>query len=69
MDKIMNEKHTPISGIRDDIPVEVDMVLDKALAKNPDALVSRTAPCWPGADAGADDPPGRLRRAAACVDG
>ena len=36
MDKIMNEKHKPISSVRDDIPVEVDMVLDKALAKNPD---------------------------------
>jgi len=36
MDKIMNEKHKPISSVRDDIPVEVDMVLDKVLAKNPD---------------------------------
>lgn len=36
MDKIMNEKHRPISSVRDDIPVEVDMVLDKVLAKNPD---------------------------------
>jgi serine/threonine-protein kinase len=36
MDKIMNEKHHPISSVRDDIPVEVDMVLDKVLAKNPD---------------------------------
>jgi CHASE2 domain-containing sensor protein/tRNA A-37 threonylcarbamoyl transferase component Bud32 len=36
MDKIMNEKHPPVSGIRDDIPVEVDMVLDRALAKDPD---------------------------------
>ncbi len=36
MDKIMNERQKPISSIRDDIPVEVDMVLDKALAKNPD---------------------------------
>ena len=36
MDKIMNEKQKPISSIRDDIPVEVDMVLDQALAKNPD---------------------------------
>jgi len=36
MDKIMNEKHAPVSGIRDDIPVEVDMVLDKVLAKDPD---------------------------------
>jgi len=36
MDKIMNEKHTPVSSIRDDIPVEVDMVLDRALAKDPE---------------------------------
>ncbi len=36
MDKIMNEKQKPVSSVRDDIPVEVDMVLDKALAKNPE---------------------------------
>jgi len=36
MDKIMNDKQKPVSSIRDDIPVEVDMVLDTALAKNPD---------------------------------
>jgi len=36
MDKIMNEKHPRVSEIRDDIPVEVDMVLDRALAKDPD---------------------------------
>lgn len=36
MDKIMNDKHKPISSSREDIPIEVDMVLDRALAKDPD---------------------------------
>ena len=36
MDKIMNDKHTPISAIRDDIPLCVDEVLDRVLAKDPD---------------------------------
>ncbi len=36
MDKIMHDKHKPISSSREDIPIEVDMVLDRALAKDPD---------------------------------
>jgi len=36
MDKIMNEHHTPVSSIRDDLPPEIDAVLDKILAKKPE---------------------------------
>jgi serine/threonine-protein kinase len=36
MDKIVNEKHRAVSSLRDDIPLSVDVVLDQALAKNPD---------------------------------
>lgn len=36
MDKIINDKHKPVSSIRDDVPLCVDVVLDQALAKNPD---------------------------------
>lgn len=36
MDKILNEKHKPVSGFRDDVPLCVDVVLDQALAKNAD---------------------------------
>ena len=36
MDKIMNDKHNPVSSLRDDIPLEVDVVLDKMLAKKPE---------------------------------
>ena len=36
MDKIMNEQHTPVSSIRDDLPPEIDAVLNKILAKKPE---------------------------------
>jgi CHASE2 domain-containing sensor protein/tRNA A-37 threonylcarbamoyl transferase component Bud32 len=36
MDKIMNDKHNPVSSLRDDIPVDVDLVLDQVLAKQPE---------------------------------
>jgi CHASE2 domain-containing sensor protein len=36
MDKIVNEKHRAVSSLRDDIPLSVDVVLDQAMAKNPD---------------------------------
>jgi serine/threonine-protein kinase len=35
MDKIVHQKHRPVSDIRDDVPVCADAILDKALAKNP----------------------------------
>jgi serine/threonine-protein kinase len=36
MDKIMNEHHVPVSSIRDDLPPEIDAVLNKILAKKPE---------------------------------
>jgi serine/threonine-protein kinase len=36
MDKILNDKHTPVSSHRDDVPVCVDVVIDRALAKDPE---------------------------------
>jgi CHASE2 domain-containing sensor protein len=36
MDKIINDKHKPVSSLRDDVPLCVDVVLDQALAKSPD---------------------------------
>ena len=36
MDKIINDRHKPVSSIRDDVPTSVDVVLDQVLAKNPD---------------------------------
>lgn len=35
MDKIVHQKHRPVSDIRDDVPAGVDVILDRALAKNP----------------------------------
>ena len=35
MDKIVHQKHRPVSDIRDDVPACVDVILDRALAKNP----------------------------------
>ena len=36
MDKIMNERHTPVSSLRDDLPPGIDALLDKILAKKPE---------------------------------
>jgi len=36
MDKIMNQRHAPVSSIRDDLPPEIDAILDKILAKKPE---------------------------------
>lgn len=36
MDKIMNERHRPVCSVRKDLPPEIDEVLDKVLAKNPE---------------------------------
>jgi len=36
MDKIMNESHTPVSSIRDDLPHELDVLLSRILAKKPE---------------------------------
>jgi CHASE2 domain-containing sensor protein len=36
MDKIINDKHKPVSSLRDDVPLCVDVVLDQALAKRPE---------------------------------
>jgi CHASE2 domain-containing sensor protein/tRNA A-37 threonylcarbamoyl transferase component Bud32 len=36
MDKIMNGQHTPVSSIRNDLPPDIDAVLDKMLAKKPE---------------------------------
>jgi hypothetical protein len=36
MDKIVHQKHRPVSDIRDDVPACADEILDRALAKNPD---------------------------------
>ncbi|MDH3512559.1 MAG: protein kinase, partial [Gammaproteobacteria bacterium] len=36
MDKIMNDKHRPLSSVRDDLPIEIETVLDKMLAKKPE---------------------------------
>ena len=35
MDKIVNQRHRPVSDLRDDVPVCADAILDRALAKNP----------------------------------
>lgn len=35
MDKIVHQKHRPVADIRDDVPPCVDLILDRALAKNP----------------------------------
>ncbi|MEO7386922.1 MAG: protein kinase [Gammaproteobacteria bacterium] len=35
MDKIVHQRHRPVSDIRDDVPAGVDEILDRALAKNP----------------------------------
>ncbi|MDH5255575.1 MAG: serine/threonine-protein kinase [Gammaproteobacteria bacterium] len=35
MDKIVHQKHRPVSDIRDDVPACADTILDRALAKNP----------------------------------
>lgn len=35
MDKIVHQKHRPVSDVRDDVPVCADAIMDKALAKNP----------------------------------
>jgi CHASE2 domain-containing sensor protein len=36
MDKIMNGHHIPVSSIRNDLPPDIDAVLDKMLAKKPE---------------------------------
>jgi serine/threonine-protein kinase len=36
MDKIVHHKHRSISDIRDDVPSCADVILARALAKNPD---------------------------------
>lgn len=36
MDKIMNEEHTPVSSLRDDLPADIDAVMNKVLAKKPE---------------------------------
>ena len=36
MDKIMNAKHKPLSSVRDELPAEIDEVLDKMLSKKPE---------------------------------
>ncbi len=36
MDKIVNDRHAPLSSIRDDLPPCVDNVFDKVLAKDPE---------------------------------
>ena len=35
MDKIVHQKHRPVADLRDDVPPIVDVILDRALAKNP----------------------------------
>ena len=35
MDKIVHQKHHPVADLRDDVPPIVDVILDRALAKNP----------------------------------
>ncbi|MEJ2139004.1 MAG: serine/threonine-protein kinase [Gammaproteobacteria bacterium] len=35
MDKILNEKHTPVSDLRKDLPACVDVIVSKSMAKNP----------------------------------
>lgn len=35
MDKIVSQKHRPVSDIRDDVPPAIDVVLARALAKDP----------------------------------
>ena len=35
MDKIVNHHHRPIADIRDDVPACADVILARALAKNP----------------------------------
>jgi serine/threonine-protein kinase len=36
MDKIVHHRHRPISDIRDDVPACTDVILERALAKNPE---------------------------------
>ncbi len=36
MDKIVNERHAPVSSLRSDLPTEIDVVMDKILAKQPE---------------------------------
>ena len=36
MNKIMNDKHKRVSSVRDDLPAEIDEVLDKMLSKKPE---------------------------------
>jgi serine/threonine-protein kinase len=35
MDKIVHHRHRPVSDIRDDVPAGADVILERALAKNP----------------------------------
>jgi len=35
MDKIVNQRHRPVTDLRDDVPAGIDAVLDRAMAKNP----------------------------------
>lgn len=35
MDKIINEKHTPVQELRNDLPACIDVIVNKALAKSP----------------------------------
>jgi CHASE2 domain-containing sensor protein/tRNA A-37 threonylcarbamoyl transferase component Bud32 len=37
MDKIMNEKHRPTSELRNDLPACIDAIMDKSMAKDPNA--------------------------------
>jgi len=36
MQKILNDPHPPLSGIRPDFPASLDLIIDRALAKSPD---------------------------------
>ncbi|MDH3978813.1 MAG: serine/threonine-protein kinase, partial [Gammaproteobacteria bacterium] len=36
MDKIIHDKHTPLSKVRDDLPAELDVIMGKILAKKPE---------------------------------
>ena len=35
MDKIVNQRHRPVTDLRDDVPAAIDEVLDRAMAKDP----------------------------------
>ncbi len=35
MDKIVNEKHRPVTELRSDLPACIDEILDKSMAKDP----------------------------------